>query len=35
MQKMGYVAGYGLGKNEDGRIEPIEARIVPKSKIFS
>nr|XP_015909893.1 zinc finger CCCH-type with G patch domain-containing protein isoform X2 [Parasteatoda tepidariorum] len=32
MAKMGYVWGEGLGKNSDGRIEPVEAIIFPKGK---
>ncbi|XP_054719456.1 zinc finger CCCH-type with G patch domain-containing protein-like isoform X2 [Uloborus diversus] len=32
MAKMGYVWGQGLGKNSDGRIEPIEAVVLPKGK---
>lgn len=30
MSKMGYVFGQGLGRNRQGRIEPVEARILPK-----
>jgi hypothetical protein len=32
MKKMGYVWGQGLGKSGEGRIEPVEARIVPAGK---
>lgn len=32
MAKMGYVWGQGLGKNSDGRIEPVEAILFPKGK---
>lgn len=32
MAKMGYVLGQGLGKNGEGRLEPVEAIILPKGK---
>ncbi|XP_035213991.1 zinc finger CCCH-type with G patch domain-containing protein-like [Stegodyphus dumicola] len=32
MAKMGYVWGQGLGKNSDGRIDPVEAIVLPKGK---
>ncbi|KAL0117440.1 hypothetical protein PUN28_010344 [Cardiocondyla obscurior] len=32
MQKMGYVNGTGLGKLSDGRIEPVEAQVLPAGK---
>ncbi|GFR00897.1 zinc finger CCCH-type with G patch domain-containing protein, partial [Trichonephila clavata] len=32
MAKMGYVWGQGLGKDSDGRIEPVEAIVLPKGK---
>ncbi|PRD23028.1 UNVERIFIED_CONTAM: zgpat [Trichonephila clavipes] len=32
MAKMGYVWGQGLGKDSDGRIEPVEALVLPKGK---
>ncbi|XP_011702720.1 PREDICTED: zinc finger CCCH-type with G patch domain-containing protein [Wasmannia auropunctata] len=32
MMQMGYVIGTGLGKRSDGRIEPIEAQILPAGK---
>lgn len=30
MVKMGYVPGQGLGRESDGRLEPVEAKILPK-----
>lgn len=30
MAKMGYVIGTGLGKYGEGRVEPIEAEVIPK-----
>ncbi|KAG7208275.1 hypothetical protein KM043_014518 [Ampulex compressa] len=32
MAQMGYVVGTGLGKRSDGRIEPIEATVLPAGK---
>lgn len=32
MAKMGYIMGAGLGKNGEGRINPVEARVLPKGK---
>ncbi|GFT06158.1 zinc finger CCCH-type with G patch domain-containing protein [Nephila pilipes] len=32
MAKMGYVWGQGLGKDSNGRIEPVEAIVLPKGK---
>ncbi|XP_028394974.1 zinc finger CCCH-type with G patch domain-containing protein-like [Dendronephthya gigantea] len=32
MAKMGYVFGRGLGKNEDGRVEPVEIILLPTGK---
>ncbi|XP_050525690.1 zinc finger CCCH-type with G patch domain-containing protein isoform X2 [Daktulosphaira vitifoliae] len=32
MTKMGYIMGAGLGKNGEGRIEPVEAIVLPKGK---
>jgi len=32
MMKMGYVAGSGLGKNGEGRIEPIDAVVLPPGR---
>lgn len=32
MEKMGYVRGTGLGKRADGRIEPIEAVVLPAGR---
>lgn len=32
MQKMGYIIGTGLGKNSDGRIDPVSAVILPSGK---
>lgn len=28
MAKMGYVTGTGLGKNSEGRVEPVEAEVI-------
>lgn len=32
MMKMGYVIGTGLGKQNDGRIEPVKATVLPAGK---
>lgn len=32
MQKMGYVIGTGLGRNSDGRLDPVTAVILPAGK---
>ena len=32
MAQMGYVVGTGLGKHSDGRIEPVEATVLPAGK---
>lgn len=32
MMKMGYVIGSGLGKNSEGRVEPVETYILPQGK---
>lgn len=32
MMQMGYVIGTGLGKRSDGRIEPVEATVLPPGK---
>lgn len=32
MAQMGYVLGTGLGKRSDGRIEPVEATVLPAGK---
>ncbi|XP_011861995.1 PREDICTED: zinc finger CCCH-type with G patch domain-containing protein [Vollenhovia emeryi] len=32
MMQMGYVLGTGLGKLNDGRIEPVEAQVLPAGK---
>lgn len=32
MQQMGYVVGTGLGKNAEGRIDPVTAVILPAGK---
>ncbi|XP_076281491.1 zinc finger CCCH-type with G patch domain-containing protein isoform X1 [Lasioglossum baleicum] len=32
MAQMGYVVGTGLGKNSDGRIQPVEATVLPAGK---
>ena len=33
MAKMGYIAGTGLGKNSEGRVEPVEAEVLPEGNI--
>ena len=33
MAKMGYITGTGLGKNSEGRIEPVEAFPVPEGHV--
>ena len=32
MAKMGYIMGTGLGKRADGRVEPVEATVLPAGK---
>ncbi|XP_076627354.1 zinc finger CCCH-type with G patch domain-containing protein [Colletes latitarsis] len=32
MAQMGYIVGTGLGKHSDGRIEPVEATVLPAGK---
>lgn len=32
MAKMGYIIGTGLGKNAEGRIDPVTAVILPAGK---
>lgn len=32
MAKMGYVHGSGLGKEGEGRIEPVEAMVFPPGR---
>lgn len=32
MMQMGYVTGTGLGKRGDGRIQPVEATVLPAGK---
>jgi hypothetical protein len=32
MARMGYVMGTGLGRNGEGRVEPVEALIFPPGK---
>lgn len=32
MASMGYVTGTGLGKRADGRVEPVEATVLPAGK---
>lgn len=32
MAQMGYVIGTGLGKHSDGRMEPVEATVLPAGK---
>ena len=34
LAKMGYVAGKGLGKLGEGRVEPVEAILLPEGKLF-
>ena len=32
MAQMGYVVGTGLGRNGEGRLEPVEALVFPPGK---
>lgn len=32
MAQMGYIIGTGLGKEADGRIDPVEATVLPAGK---
>lgn len=32
MQQMGYVIGTGLGRHAEGRVEPVQAVILPAGK---
>lgn len=32
MQKMGYIIGTGLGRHSEGRIDPVEAVVLPSGK---
>jgi hypothetical protein len=32
MAQMGYVMGTGLGRNGEGRLEPVEALVFPAGK---
>ena len=32
MKKMGYVTGAGLGKESEGRVEPVKVRVLPPGK---
>lgn len=32
MASMGYITGTGLGKRADGRVEPVEATVLPAGK---
>jgi len=30
MAKMGYIVGQGLGRNNEGRAEPVRVELLPK-----
>lgn len=32
MAQMGYITGTGLGKDSKGRLEPVEALVLPQGK---
>ncbi len=32
MAKMGYIHGFGLGKEGEGRVEPVEAMVFPPGR---
>ena len=32
MEKMGYIVGQGLGKNGEGRAEPVPIQLLPPGK---
>ena len=33
MAKMGYIIGTGLGKHSEGRVEPVEAEVLPEGSV--
>lgn len=35
MARMGYTAGSGLGKEGQGRVQHVDARILPKGALFA
>jgi len=35
MARMGYIVGQGLGKNSEGRAEPVPIQLLPQGKILN
>ena len=35
MARMGYIVGQGLGKNSEGRAEPVPIQLLPQGECIS